>query len=113
MGNSLMSYRAEIGQFYNRCQRYGRTCKVSISIYVSVYSILSAIRRLGQLTRRTLNFCFSNVHYILMSYTFLSLLLLMCGDIESNPGPPEHCISIIHSTFVVFELNWNLSKIIY
>ena len=21
----------------------------------------------------------------------------MCGDIKRNPGPPEHCISIIHS----------------
>ena len=32
-----------------------------------------------------------------MAYTFLSLLLLVCGDIESNPGPSEHCLSIIHS----------------
>ena len=36
MGNCLMSYRAEIGLFYNRCQKVGRTCKVSMSIYLSL-----------------------------------------------------------------------------
>ena len=40
----------------------------------------------------------SNIHHILFAYTVISLLLLMCGDIKTNPGPTiSHCISIIHS----------------
>ena len=97
MGNNLMSYRAEIGLFYIRCQKHGRTCKVSFSIYFSLSSIFRVIERLGLSVARVMMFCYSNVHYILMAYTFLSLPLLVCGDIESNPGPSEHCLSIIHS----------------
>ena len=97
MGNNLMSYRAEIGLFYISCQNHGRTCKVSFSIYFSLSSIFRVIERLGLSVARVMMFCYSNVHYILMAYTFLSLPLLVCGDIESNPGPSEHCLSIIHS----------------
>ena len=93
MGNSLMSYRAVIGLFYNRCQKYSRPCKVSIFILFPIFSILFALRRL---IMKALIFCNANFHFLLIAQMLVSALLLMCGDVESNPCP-EHCISVIHS----------------
>ena len=97
MGNCLVSYRAEIGLFYNRCQKVGRTCKVSMSIYFSFSFIIRVIKQLCHLTDKPLTFCYANVHHIVLAYAFFSMLLIMSGDVESNPGPIEHCLSIIHS----------------
>ena len=39
-GNSLASYRAEIGLFYNRCQKYGCTHQVSFSFCFGLFFYL-------------------------------------------------------------------------
>ena len=55
------------------------------------------MKQCSRLIDKVLTFCFNNVHFIVMAYTLLTLLLLLSGDIESNPGPTENCLSIIHS----------------
>ena len=45
---------------------------------------------------KALIFCNANFHFLLIAQILVSALLLMCGDVESNPSP-EHCTSIIHS----------------
>ena len=55
------------------------------------------MKQCSRLIDKVLTFCFNNLHFIVMAYTLLTLLLLLSGDIESNPGPTENCLSIIHS----------------
>lgn len=96
--NSLASYRAEIGLFYNRCQKYGCTHQVRLSFCFGLFFIWKNIKRFSSSYGKLLICYSSNIHHILLAYTVLSLLLLMSGDIETNPGPIfSHCISIIHS----------------
>ena len=88
MGNCLMSYRAEIGLFYNRCQKIGRICKVSMSFYFSLSILIRVIKQLCRLTDRNLwRFAMPMFIIIVLAYALFSMLLLMSGDIESNPGP--------------------------
>ena len=105
--NSLASYRAEIGLFYNRCQKYGCTHQVSFSFCFGWKNI----KRLSLSYGKTLVFYSSNIYHILFAYTVISLLLLMCGDIETNPGPIfSHCISIIHSNIRSIRHKMNFIK---
>ena len=110
-GNSLASYRAEIGLFYNRCQKYGCTDQVSFSFCFGLFFCLKNIKRFSLSYGKTLIFYSSNIHHILFAYTVISLLLLMCGDIETNPGPTfSHRISVIHSNIRSIRHKMNFIK---
>ena len=74
MGNDLMSYRASIGSFYVKVYSFLR---IKEKRYFIPFAILLS-----------LSILLSNTDLFAYFY-FISLRLVLSGDIELNPGPPQ------------------------
>ena len=72
MGVNFEMYRARIGLF----NRHIYTVHVVSSVFKSLILVTSIV---------------------LSVMTLMIYLLLLCGDVELNPGPPSACLSLWHS----------------
>lgn len=96
MGSSMVSWRMSIGLFYNKA--YGMIKSTYLGKIVFDFSYLFFVFKFK---KTHVLFCNSLVKCIfsLERVTVVLLLLLLSGDVESNPGPnsqTEHSISILH-----------------
>lgn len=95
MGNSIEQYRTAIGNIYSACRQAIRS---EIFVIFKLQHILSFINMLTRMCD------FSSYHrvygivlYIIFSMYFFALVLILSGDIETNPGPSyESVVELIH-----------------
>lgn len=95
MGNCIEQYRAAIGNIYSACRQ---VIRLEIFVFFKLQHILSFINMLMRMCS------FSSFHrvygitlYIFLFMYFYSLVLILSGDIETNPGPTnESVVDIIH-----------------
>lgn len=98
MGNELMIWRVSIGCFYNKLHGYrcprSITCKFHLDISLFLLSVLRAVHSCIGVA----NIFFVESVYTLQTALVVAALVLLGGDVETNPGPTtgEHCISILH-----------------
>ncbi|CAG2216248.1 unnamed protein product [Mytilus edulis] len=101
MGNDIVAYRMTIGLFYHKIS-LGCLRKTFVSF--SVYELLAVL--FTNISR--LKLCIFNLYrssaYMISLYILLLWLLLICGDIEPNPGP-ERTPEISEKTLSIFHGN--------
>lgn len=85
MGSCIEQYRAAIGNIYSACRQ---VIRLEIFVFFKLQHILSFINMLMRMCS------FSSFHrvygitlYIFLFMYFYSLVLILSGDIETNPGP--------------------------
>lgn len=94
MGDDPISHRVTTGLFYNRTQRY--ICTRKVSIHIS-FNLITLFLQLRNIYYRTVNLLSNQGENILLTALVVQIMLLMCGDVEANPGPNTcHSISILH-----------------
>ena len=97
----IVSYRVTIGLFYNKismiCLRKARKVSVCLSDFIDMFLLY---------LRHVMSWClvkYKSNYNIILSYLLLFNLLIVCGDIELNPGPQgtpvshENTLSIFHA----------------
>ena len=95
MSNDPINLRVTTGLFYHRVQRY--TSHRKVSIYFTFNFVLKLVQMLNTVVRIT-RYVSKHTNKILLIVNVMQLLILMCGDVESNPAPkfPCYSISILH-----------------
>ena len=116
---NVIQYRSEIGVFYNRSSpgviRYNFSITKAlvnflINCIVLLYSIFAQLfadqfRHCFFYSRKALSGILLNFILTFFGMWYLQLLLLLGGDIHTNPGPPQsarHSFSFLH---------WNLNSV--
>lgn len=98
MGNSLAQWRMTVGVFYNRCQRSMMSSKVSInfSIKFNLFHFVYKLLQILLLQAIAVKSKFLNEYFY---FIWIHLLLILSGDVETNPGPVElkHSLSVLHT----------------
>lgn len=96
MGNTLEQYRAAIGSYY-----FSNGCVFKQVVFHG--SVFEYLYVLPMLTFKAFAYCLSYINsfslYLNFYYQFFTYILLLCGDIEMNPGP---CIT---NVFGIIHLN--------
>jgi len=90
MGNDLTSWRAIIGQFHSKSCGFLKRLSFNKSFSHALLQLLNILfRHLYFATKITyfLLMCnAANIHFLFV----INILLLISGDVESNPGPDLH-----------------------
>lgn len=98
MDSCLSTWRMSIGCFYNRTHGFRcpqtMKCKFVFNFSFLVQYILRIINSSIWALNRYLILSVNNLQTSLM----VALLVLLSGDVETNPGPPtaEHSVSLFH-----------------
>lgn len=95
MGNSLEQYRAAIGNFYFSCRCVCR----SVLVNFFGFSFFSKIFMFPSIGLFALAMKHLSRHIVVYNFylQFFMFLLLLCGDIEVNPGPiMTNVLDILH-----------------
>lgn len=97
MGDGICQWRVTVGLFYNKCQRLATRCKVRLNISFNIFFFPLILNIIYKLVKALISWN----KLVLDQYFHLSLsyfLLILCGDIELNPGPQSlgHSLSILH-----------------
>ncbi len=97
MGNDLMSWRAAIGTFYAKVHPVVLRSITHINILLYIMGLIAEIRNRYRFIlkyNRSSILVASNINLIV----FLTLLLLLSGDISENPGPDagHGSLSVLH-----------------
>ena len=96
MGNCLDQYRAAIGVFYTKCHNIlKRTCFTIFKLAYLLDFIQSLL--LMALKRRVRFLSHLSIWLNFFVQFFMFSIILLSGDIETNPGPcVENSLDIIH-----------------
>ena len=97
----IVSYRVTLGLFYNKismiCLRKARKVPMCLSDFIDMFLLC---------LRHVMSWClviYKSNYNIILSYLLLFSLLIVCGNIELNPGPEgtpvshENTLSIVHA----------------
>lgn len=87
MGNDVVSWRVSVGLFCVRIRCCWGRMTTRFNVLFEFAQLLLSIRECLLIHSNTFCFCtlcsFSNIHYVYV----IAILLLVCGDVEKNPGP--------------------------
>ena len=93
MGNSIEQYRAAIGIFYMACRHV--TC--SAQFVCHIFNFFSFFKRIPTICCYWLCRISSLATHVTFFMHFLFFILILSGDIETNPGPSaESVLDIFH-----------------
>ena len=105
MGNDAVSHRVAIGIFY--CKTNPCTHKCSFHRTHVIVEILELfLFTCCYVKKRCYDFCTNNLTNFALVISIVKLLMLLSGDIEENPGPPQGDITRFLQTSVsIIHLN--------
>jgi hypothetical protein len=94
MANDLMQYRAAIGMFNNRNgHNLSKRCFFTIPLSRSIKKLIALFK--GSI--KALLILHNQLAPVKLEILFITVLIILSGDIETNPGPDSHgALQIVH-----------------